>query len=108
MSHHQPTPDTTKQSLAEKLTGVALEPDDEQQKEKDQQHLLQQQREYWMREHGLPEKTESTLSCCVDFALYPLGTDIPFSMFIDKAEKVFKRSGIKYKINKQSTVGLSS
>ncbi|KAF9183406.1 hypothetical protein BGZ51_001544 [Haplosporangium sp. Z 767] len=104
MSHHDhSTPAKTKESLAEKLTGVALETEDRQQHEKDLQHTMQQQHEHWMREHGLPEKTESTLNCCVDFALYPLGTDIPFSSFIDKVEKVLKRSGIKYKVNKQST-----
>ncbi|KAF9943733.1 hypothetical protein BGZ70_005500, partial [Mortierella alpina] len=71
-------------ALSQKLSGTSLESKNEQQNR-------QAQEEKTSREEGLPSKTESTLECCADFALYPLGTSLPFSSFIEQVEKVLKQ-----------------
>ncbi|KAG0198105.1 hypothetical protein BGX28_008421 [Mortierella sp. GBA30] len=87
-------------ALNRELSGMAPE---EEQRLKDQQHAEQYHREKIMREHGLPSKTESTLPTCVDFALYPLGTTIPFHSYISEVEKVLKRCGLDYKVHEHGT-----
>lgn len=33
------------------------------------------------------------LPCCIDFAVYPIGTTVPFSDLIDTIEEVLKKCG---------------
>ncbi len=81
--------DIEHEALGQKLSADSLEAADEQQ-------TRQAQEEKQAHEERLPSKTESTLECCADFALYPLGTTIPFSNYIDEVEKVLKQSGKLY------------
>lgn len=37
--------------------------------------------------------TEVDLPCCIDFAVYPIGTTVPFSDLIDAIEEVLKKCG---------------
>ncbi|KAG9320592.1 hypothetical protein KVV02_006932 [Mortierella alpina] len=84
--------DALGQKLSEVSLGTADEPQTRQSREEKQAH-----------EEGLPSKTESTLECCADFALYPLDTTIPFSTYIDEVEKVLKHCGLEYKVNEHGT-----
>lgn len=36
---------------------------------------------------------ETPLACCVDFAIYPLGTSTPYSKFIARVEEILKQLG---------------
>jgi hypothetical protein len=38
-------------------------------------------------------KVVATIHCLADFAIYPLGTKVPFQRHIDEIEKVLKRCG---------------
>ncbi|KAF9569908.1 hypothetical protein EC968_002433 [Mortierella alpina] len=85
------------EALGEKLSGVSLGVSaDELQTKKFQE-------EKQAREKGLPSKIETTLDCCADFALYPLGTTIPFSSYIDEVERVLKQCGLEYKVHEHGT-----
>lgn len=75
---------TEHEALGQKLSGVSLGTSDTQQTSQQPQEA---------REEMLPRKSESTLECCADFALYPLGTTIPFVSFIDEVERVLKKCG---------------
>ncbi|KAK3814102.1 MAG: YkoF-like protein [Benniella sp.] len=46
---------------------------------------------------------ETPLPCIADFAIYPIGTTIPFSQVIDKVEAILKQLGLKYNIHEQGT-----
>ncbi|CAO3567292.1 unnamed protein product [Mortierella alpina] len=85
-------------ALSQKLSGTSLEPNTEQQTRQAQEEKEQS------REEGLPRSTESTLQCCADFALYPLGTSLPFSSFIEQVERVLKQSGLEYNVHEHGTV----
>ncbi|KAF9980920.1 hypothetical protein BGZ75_007811, partial [Mortierella antarctica] len=88
--------DIQQETLGQKLSEVSLGTPDEPQ-------TRQSREEKQAHEERLPSKTESTLECCADFALYPLGTTIPFSTYIDEVEKVLKHCGLEYKVHKHGT-----
>ncbi|KAF9374358.1 hypothetical protein CPB97_012144 [Podila verticillata] len=48
--------------------------------------------------------TEVGLPCCIDFAVYPIGTTVPFSDLIDAIEEVLKKCGIEYAIHETGTI----
>ncbi|KAG0079454.1 hypothetical protein BGZ93_006474 [Podila epicladia] len=50
------------------------------------------------------DTTKDTLPCCADFAVYPIGTTVPFSDLIDVIEQVLKKCNIEYSIHEQGTV----
>jgi hypothetical protein len=74
-------------SLGENLSGVTLGDSSE---EKITETRIGEQK----RTEGLPSKEESTIRCLADFAVYPLGTTVPFQKHIDEVEKVLKRCGM--------------
>ncbi|KAG0036704.1 hypothetical protein BGZ82_003828 [Podila clonocystis] len=47
---------------------------------------------------------ENSLPCCADFAVYPIGTTVPFPDLIDAIEQVLKKCGIEYVVHEQGTV----
>ncbi|KAI7820509.1 hypothetical protein BC939DRAFT_457536 [Gamsiella multidivaricata] len=60
-------------------------------------------------EHSLLEQKmrtgpETPLPCCVDFAIYPLGSTKHFSEYIDQVEAILKQLGLKYKVHEQGTI----
>ncbi|KAF8933989.1 hypothetical protein EDD21DRAFT_391959 [Dissophora ornata] len=44
------------------------------------------------------------LPCCVDFAVYPLGTTVSFEKYIEQVETVLKQLGLTYHVHKQGTI----
>ncbi|KAF9955869.1 hypothetical protein BGZ72_003316 [Mortierella alpina] len=88
--------DIEHEAVLQNLSGASLETPDEQQTRKFQE-------EKRAKEEGLPSKTETTLECCADFAIYPLGTTVPFSTYIDEVEKVLKHGGLEYKVHEHGT-----
>ncbi|KAF9304613.1 hypothetical protein BGZ74_001053 [Mortierella antarctica] len=50
------------------------------------------------------DATKDSLPCSADFAVYPIGTTVPFSDLIDVIEKVLKKCHIEYKIHEQGTI----
>jgi hypothetical protein len=64
--------DVEKERLAEKFCGASLSSTSEQK---------------------MRTGPEAPLYCSVDFAIYPLGTTIPYSKYIDQVELVLKELG---------------
>ncbi|KAF9327007.1 hypothetical protein BG006_009637 [Podila minutissima] len=50
------------------------------------------------------DTTKDTLPCSADFAVYPIGTTVPFSDVIEAIEQVLKKCHIEYKIHEQGTI----
>jgi hypothetical protein len=66
---------TTANVLAEKLSGATLSEQSEQR---------------------MRTGPETPLPCIADFAIYPIGTTIPFSEVIDKVEAILKQLGMSF------------
>ncbi|KAI8362475.1 hypothetical protein B0O80DRAFT_421985 [Mortierella sp. GBAus27b] len=47
---------------------------------------------------------ETPLPCSADFAIYPLGSTVPFSKYIAKVEEILKQLELKYKVHEQGTM----